>query len=285
MKLRILSDLHLEQDPDWNLQHFGEDAILCAGDLGSVRSRPETEALIRRCRVPFYYVLGNHDFYGGEVGEVIDYYRFLNRSIRHFHFLHNRTAQLGDYLLAGTPLWTDFALFGENTINTSMDVAGRVINDFSGRIQLRDPEASHGGVSSRELCPQDLAAWNAEARRFLMKTIAKGKPTIVMTHWCPSEETISPCYAGEPANAYFTTECRDLMGGNVVLWVHGHSHLSDDRLINGTRVIRNPKGYPRERSAWREDLIITLGAQNPPSKQPGGARPSAVGSAKKAKRS
>ena len=258
MKLRILSDLHLEHDPDWKLRHFGEDAILCAGDLGSARVRQETEKLIRDSRVPFYYVLGNHDFYHGEIGEVIDYYRFLNRSVRHFHLLHNRTAELGGYLLAGTPLWTDFALFGRNTVESSMEVARRMVNDFRGLTQVRDHEASHGGVPSRALRPHDLVEWNAEARRFLMKTIAKGQPTIVMTHWCPSAETISPCYAGDPANAYFTTECRDLMGGKVALWVHGHSHLADDRVINGTRVIRNPKGYPGERSAWHEDLVVML---------------------------
>ena len=112
MKLRILSVLHLEHDRDWKLRHFGEDAVLFAGDLGSCQVRNLTEEIIRSSRVPFYFVLGNHDFYHGEVGEVIDYYRFLARRVKHFHLLHNQTKQLGNYLLAGTPLWTDFALYG-----------------------------------------------------------------------------------------------------------------------------------------------------------------------------
>lgn len=259
MKLRILSDLHVEHDPTWTLRHFGETAILCAGDLGNRRCRDRTEKLIRNSRVPFYYVLGNHDFYHGEVGEVIEYYQFLAKRVEHFHFLHNTTMQLGEYVLAGTPLWTDFSLFGRCNADAVMAVAENVINDFRGLIQVHETDAGHTSSGASPLRARALVEWNREARSFLESIIGKGKPTIVMTHWCPAGETINPAYAGNPVNPYFTTECSDLMLGNVTLWVHGHSHMADDRIINETRVIRNPKGYPHEFSGWDEKLIVEMG--------------------------
>ena len=247
MKLRILSDIHLEHDPSFRLSHHGEDAILCAGDLSSWPTRDLAEQFIRSSRVPFFYVLGNHNFYHGEVEAVLDHYRFLAGRLKHFHLLHNQTAQLGSYLVVGTPLWTDFGLYGPPSIAASMALAERSINDFRlTRVQQAD------------LSAQNLVDWKREARAFLKETIGRGKPTIVMTHWCPSAETISPVYAGADANPYFTTECRALMGDNVLLWVHGHSHIADDRVINRTRVLRNPKGYPGEHSQWNEQLILSL---------------------------
>ena len=255
MKLRILSDLHLEHDPGWKFESCGEDAVLLAGDLGSCRVRPITERFIAGIPVPTYFVLGNHDFYHGEVGEVISYYENLGRRFGHFHFLHNRSVSLGKYLLAGTPLWTDFALYGDDMVSASMANARRSINDFNHYVRTREQTERDSGAW---LEPSMLVEWNREARKFLQETIAKARPMIVMSHWCPSVDTINPLYAGDPLNPYFATECRDLMGGCVELWIHGHSRLADDRMINGSRVLRNPKGYPHESSHRNEKLVIEI---------------------------
>jgi hypothetical protein len=246
LKLRILSDLHLEHDPDWKLKHHGEDAVLCAGDMGTRRSRHLIEALVQSSEVPFYYVLGNHDFYHGEIEETVEYYCRLTEQTEQFNFLHNEYAHIGDYLLLGTPLWTDFNLY-PGLQARSMCVAHHSINDF--RLTR---------IDDRLLKPDDFLDWHTQSRAFLAERIGRGENTIVMTHWCPSAETIDARYAEDPANPYFTSECRDLMSPNVKLWVHGHSHTADDRVIGTTRVLRNPKGYPRERSGWKEDLIIEL---------------------------
>jgi hypothetical protein len=37
------------------------------------------------------------------------------------------------------------------------------------------------------------------------------------------------------------------MGPSAVLWIHGHTHESFDYVVNGTRVVCNPRGYaPRD---------------------------------------
>jgi hypothetical protein len=256
MKLRILSDIHLEFDPQWKLRHYGEDAILCAGDLGSARARHLVEALIAGSQVDFYYTPGNHDFYHGQIGETHAFYRSLEKRYTRFHYLVNQTADLGPYVLAATPLYTDFALNGPGTVERSMQIARNCINDFNHMVGVE--KEGPGGIVQKWLEPADLLPWHREARTFLAGVVAQGRPTIVMTHWCPAKETISPQYAGDPANPYFTCDVTELMGPPVVLWVHGHSHSYDDRVIKGTRVLRNPLGYPHERQG-REDLVVEMG--------------------------
>lgn len=245
MLFRILSDLHLDFDPNFKLVHHGEDIVLCAGDLSSARERGLAEGFIASSAVPFYYTLGNHDSYHGDQDETIDFYRQLERKYKHFHFLLCGVIDLGACLLVGTPLWTDFNLYGDPIKATH--IAKQKINDF--RL------ISHAGHPIRpEYYVQCFDA--AVATIYAAKDYSK--PVVVMTHWCPSAQTVSPIYARDPLNAFFTSNCEHLMGGNVKLWVHGHSHVYDDRVINGTRVIRNPKGYPQERVNWNHELIVSL---------------------------
>jgi len=49
------------------------------------------------------------------------------------------------------------------------------------------------------------------------------------------------------------------MGGDrVALWIHGHTHTSVDFELNGTRIISNQRGYPREESGFQPFLVIDL---------------------------
>jgi hypothetical protein len=41
--------------------------------------------------------------------------------------------------------------------------------------------------------------------------------------------------------------------GRAALWVHGHTHSSFDYLLNGTRVVCNPRGYPLRRQGGFEN--------------------------------
>jgi hypothetical protein len=48
----------------------------------------------------------------------------------------------------------------------------------------------------------------------------------------------------------------------VQLWIHGHTHDSFDYLLNGTRIVCNPRGYARsgvnENPLFDPDLIIPV---------------------------
>jgi hypothetical protein len=52
------------------------------------------------------------------------------------------------------------------------------------------------------------------------------------------------------------------MGPSVSLWTHGHTHESFDYVVNGTRVVCNPRGYaPMELNA-AFDPVLTINLQS-----------------------
>lgn len=73
MKVRVLSDLHLEftqYQPD-TLPSFGEDLVVLAGDIGEAERSIEWARRVIPDR-PVVYVLGNHEFYHyAELGIII----------------------------------------------------------------------------------------------------------------------------------------------------------------------------------------------------------------------
>jgi len=73
------------------------------------------------------------------------------------------------------------------------------------------------------------------------------KPDVMVTHFCPTiqEEAIAPKYQGSRATGFYCFEGTERMKG-IKYWVHGHMHDRLDTTINGTRLLRNPIGYPKE---------------------------------------
>jgi predicted phosphodiesterase len=121
MKIRILSDLHLEFQ-DWVPPESDADIVVLAGDIHigvhgidwARRSFPLT---------PVIYVPGNHEFYGGNLQSVTDE---LYARAKHFgvDVLDGRRLVIGGVRFLGATLWTDFALYGsdQRSINRAMTV-------------------------------------------------------------------------------------------------------------------------------------------------------------------
>jgi predicted phosphodiesterase len=37
---------------------------------------------------------------------------------------------------------------------------------------------------------------------------------------------------------------------NILVWCHGHTHEAADKIVEGVRVVCNPRGYPGENKNW-----------------------------------
>jgi hypothetical protein len=56
-----------------------------------------------------------------------------------------------------------------------------------------------------------------------------------------------PRFADSLLNASFVSDAKHLIDGSRArLWIHGHTHDSFDYVLNGTRVVCNPRGYARD---------------------------------------
>lgn len=86
---------------------------------------------------------------------------------------------------------------------------------------------------------------------------AKG---IVVTHMAPCEETLDPKYVGEPSNEwYWNPFLRELLveyREQILVWCHGHTHAACDKVVEGVRVLCNPRGYPGENPGWAPLTVV-----------------------------
>ena len=128
MKIRVLSDLHLECDEPEVIPHAQADLIVLAGDIHNhaegIRWAAETFA----DSVPIVYVPGNHEYYDGEFGALEVAMRDAASSVEHVHYLNNAALvdPGGRWRVLGTTLWTDFELFGASSeaVDASIAAAG-----------------------------------------------------------------------------------------------------------------------------------------------------------------
>jgi hypothetical protein len=87
--------------------------------------------------------------------------------------------------------------------------------------------------------------------------------TVVVTHHLPHRRNSHPKYNGSDLNPSFASDLSDLMGPPVSLWIHGHTHESFDYVVNGPRVVCNPRGYVPMESNPAFDPVLTIDVQSP----------------------
>jgi Icc-related predicted phosphoesterase len=253
MKLHIVSDLHLSRGP-LSLPANDADVVIAAGDI----ARPqEAVAWLQTLHKPVLYVAGNHEFYGasmaGSRAELRQ--RCAGSNIR---FLDNDETVLDGVRFLGTTLWTDFMLFGEGDARAkAMREAVGFMYDF--RV------IRYGLAGQRVFTPADSAALFAINVRWLERKLAEPHAgrTVVITHHAPSPRSIHPRFADSPLNACFASDAERLIDARKsCLWVHGHMHDSFEYIVNGVRVVCNPRGYAKgdvnENVRFDPNLVIEV---------------------------
>ena len=234
MKIRILSDLHLEFQR-WAPPKVDADVVVLAGDI-HVGIQGVDWARRHFPLSPVIYVPGNHEFYGEHMQNLRGDLLRAGRDSR-VDVLDGDNLVIGGVRFLGATLWTDFALQGTDlsSIDRAMADADRGMNDF---------RLIRYGARGRFLPKNARAIHLAQVRWLRIKLAEKFLgPTIVVTHHLPHRHSISPRYQGSDLNPSFASDLSDLMGSSVSLWIHGHTHESFDYLVNGTRVVCNPRGY------------------------------------------
>lgn len=231
MRLHILSDLHLEFAP-LGLPDPGADAVILAGDI-HVQTRGVGWAL-EAFRRPVIYVAGNHEYYGGHFKNTLQKMKERAKDT-HVHVLDREEVVIEGVRFLAATLWTDFTVTG-NRVLAAME-ARRRMSDY---YQIRTG-------SYRRLRPTDVERDHFDAVTFLRAKLAEpfdGK-TVVVTHHAPSTRSIAARFREDRShlNAAYVNRLEELLGPPVSLWVHGHTHVSFDYELLGTRVVCNPRGY------------------------------------------
>jgi predicted phosphodiesterase len=251
MRIRVLSDLHLEFK-DFEPPLADADVVVLAGDI-HVGVKGIGWARQSFSSIPIVYVPGNHEFYGEHIQDMTQELVTEGRRLG-VDVLDGRSTVICGVRFLGMTLWTDFALGGTDpgSIDRAMAQA---------RVGMYDFQVIRCG-DGRKLRPTDARAIHLARVQWLRRQLAEDftGTTVVVSHHLPHRRSIHPKYAASDLNPAFASDLSNLMGPPVSLWIHGHTHESFDYVVNGTRVVCNPRGYAPMELNESFDPILTVDA-------------------------
>lgn len=282
MKIKVVSDLHLEFS-DINIKNDeGCDVLILSGDImiaeelhdhpaadfnpysqGAFAELGRKQQRVQRFRdflkrVSFQfphvvYVAGNHEFYHGKWIKGVQYLRDECGKFPNVHFLERDCVKIDDVTFIGGTLWTDMNKGDPLTLHAVRDM----INDF--RIIKNDQK----GYTN--LKPMDTAIRHRETLDYIKNVVAE-KPDekfVVVGHHAPSKLSTHEQYANEYLmNGAYSSDLSEFIidRPQIKLWTHGHTHHPFDYVVGETRIVCNPRGYEgyEPESGWNPNIVIEV---------------------------
>lgn len=238
MKIALYSDLHREFNKNLSVDGSEADVIVLAGDIAKVEQALSfAEELVARHCVPVIYVPGNHEYFGQDLDRLNECLNRWKEPSGLVHVLVDRGITIEGVRFIGTPLWTNFRLWGDEAAFKAEEHALKFLPDFKG---IRRGERIFAIEDAREL--------HQSAREFLRREMAEAAgPVVVVTHFAPHEDCCAQIFRNSPLTPYFISDCSDLIQEfQPALWLFGHTHHSVDFRLGATRIVANQHGYPHE---------------------------------------
>lgn len=234
MKFSLISDMHVDFPQLKTPYDKFEETIIVAGDTSNGLEGLRFLDKLKRKGHEVWAVDGNHEHYrnvttGRTVYETSARFREDYRSSGTLKDGTPLVLRCGWYSVTNEALWQGYMNDSRNCKLSAYDVN-----------QLAYTEALY--------LKQTLEEWKNWQLR-----------GVVVTHMAPCEETLNPEYEGHFSNEwYFNPHFRLLMkeySDQIHVWCHGHTHASNEAVVEGVRVVCNPRGYPGENPEWEPKTI------------------------------
>jgi len=276
MRIQLLSDLHLERQPDFQPTPADADVLVLAGDIGSYQAGSQltgTDFGLARfsplqANAPWRRVLftpGNHEFDGLEF--ETSYARLQSAcAALGIDWLERTQLTIDGVRFVGTTLWSDFDALAVTEPSATRQLQQRQKAFRAANYYLKKNSSRRGGEPMLAEALRELAL---ECQAWLKQTLAQAfaGPTVVVSHFAPSLRSADPRYGVVPGTAGFCNALDHLLP-YADLWLHGHLHCPADYRVQGTRegrdwacrVVANPLGYAHknEQGGFQETCILTL---------------------------
>ncbi|MDP3835436.1 MAG: metallophosphoesterase [Hydrogenophaga sp.] len=256
MNIQLLSDLHLEANPDFVPQPApGADLLVLAGDVGSYQKRRDGSVMdepdwglqrFARWPVPVLFVPGNHEYDALDVDEAHERLRETCERLG-LLWLERETRMMQGVRFVGTTLWSDYDVLGqrEKAFRAANHYLVKMASERDG--QLFDAEA--------------MRALAMDCQRWLRQALAEpfDGTTVVVTHFAPTLHSMDPRYGKSPGTAGFCNALDDWLP-QADLWLHGHLHCPTDVQVGRCRIVANPLGYAdkNEQGAFVAQQLIAV---------------------------
>ena len=256
MKLKLLSDLHLEHYCAGQYFDPGEgDLLILAGDILCAKHLKKNgylaevyEKFLTDCSKNYQkvlYVKGNHEAYGYN-------YEGTHKTIQehlpdNFQLMENDTVKIDNWNFLGATFWTDFR--NENPLE--MMYAHQYMNDYK-VIRITS--------NFRKLNTNDTLDFHKKSKEYLLNQLQElNENVFVISHMAPSYQSVAPQFKNTE-NGAFVSDLDDLILSypQIKYWCHGHTHNFFDYKIGDCRVICNPSGYPGQDTGFNPNLILDI---------------------------
>jgi len=282
VNIQLLSDLHLESNPDFSAQPVpGADLLVLAGDIGSYQhgsllsERGVADFGLARFSplppseggagwpTPVFFLPGNHEYDGLDFDATHARLRETCERLG-MVWLEQQTVVLQGVRFVGSTLWTDFdalsaaqAQAGDITLGEQLKAREKAFR--AANFYLSKNHAFRGG---QPLLAADVREQGLKSQAWLRQALAApfDGPTVAITHFAPSLLSADPRYGLAPGTAGFCNALDELLPLADV-WLHGHLHCAIDYTSRGCRVVANPLGYARkgEQEGFLPELLIHIG--------------------------
>jgi len=246
MKIRLLSDLHLESNR-YLYEPVGEDVLVLAGDIHTQdRHRNILDRVPKSVRV--FMVAGNHEYYRGEFCAVNAFLKSLEKEYPNFTFLNDSDSEID-----GVPI------FG-GTMFTGFDLTGNPLSEYAARNEILDFRIiTHNGLMWSTIDHKEAHQKFTSALTAWLKKTKSAEKRIVVSHFVPCPQVIHPRWRNSSLNPYFTADMTKHMGWKG-LWLYGHTHDCGNASIGDTEVWGNPYGYGNgsENPCFNNRLLLEI---------------------------
>jgi len=253
MRIAFISDIHNEfirhdfrlggpdAVPDIYLAGQTVDVLVLAGDIdhGLVGAQWAVRQA-ERLAVPVVYVLGNHEHYtyDGDV-PLLDAMKAVSQGTD-VHILENETVVIKGTQFIGGTLWTDYALFGQDTVTEAMREAIVNMNDYS---QIR----MMVGSEMVRVTPEYLLTCHQQTLGYIKEALAQPHQgeRVVVTHHAPLPTCLPEERQHDSLSATYASGLQETISVyQPDLWLFGHIHKANNQQQGKTLIMAYPRGYP-----------------------------------------
>jgi predicted phosphodiesterase len=261
MNFQIMSDIHIEfkNDEVPEPKDFitpSADVLILAGDIGSLYKYEQLLGFLQKLSEMFQiiiYVPGNQEYYMQQhdnnnyeqlsFNQLTERLNSLQTKIQNLYILNQSSIIINDILISGCTLWSDIKIQIPKFIVR--------IDGFNSRVYLNKHKS-------------DV--------QFLKKMIKYSKQKqmklVLVTHHCPSykvltevlDKTFTSNRAQDKFVSLYVSDLEELISkDNVHTWICGHTHKNFNFQLNGTTLLSNQKGKPKDKiTNFKKDFTYTI---------------------------
>lgn len=238
MRFSLISDMHINHPQPKTPYDKFEKNVIVAGDTDNGLGGLKFLTKLRNKGFDVFAIDGNHEHYSNRSQG-----RTPEQTIERFRSSNPNLWEFGGIPAIGTNGWYP--------VRYPQTWYGYMNDGYYGFL---DDDYGVAAMHVNHLAAVDYDFLNLQLEGVKDKCV-------VVTHTAPCLETLNPEFEGSFTNDWYYNPLMyrllEAFSDKILVWCHGHTHAKNEAVVEGVRVVCNPRGYPGENPDW-EPLTIEI---------------------------